>query len=81
MALRTVEGGALISLAGEARPQDWLHFFQEWFDQHGWSTSQDWQSMGGMWHGRFQNARQEFAVQIVVEPQDPIHAVMAVTPL
>jgi len=80
MSLRTGNGGAIVCFAGEGGSQDWLRFFEDWFQQQQWSTSEGWQTTGGMSHCRFQHADKNTAVQIAVEYRGHLIAIMTITP-
>jgi hypothetical protein len=80
MSLQTDGGGAIVCFAGEGSPQDWLRFFEEWFEQQQWSSSKGWQTIGGMWHRRFHHTSKNTTVQIAVEYDGHLRAMMTVAP-
>ena len=59
LSLRVAGGGTMMSFQGDAPPERWQHFFDDWFQQHEWTGDEQWTSSGTAWHRRYTSAAQE----------------------
>lgn len=53
LSMRVAGGGAMVSFRGDARPEHWQHFFDDWFQQREWTAEAPWPSSGPAWHRRY----------------------------
>ncbi len=53
LSLQAAGGGAVVSIQGRGRPEDWQHFFDDWFQQRGWTGKASWGSSDSAWYRRY----------------------------
>jgi hypothetical protein len=66
----------MVTFSGRGDPQTWLRTFDAWFEREQWSSG-GWRRIGAAWYCRFDHDGHE--VQIVVDPRDPMKAVMTIS--
>lgn len=54
LSLRDQQGGLLAGFSGQGMPQEWVKYYDGWFTERGWSSSDGWQTAGAAWSARFQ---------------------------
>jgi hypothetical protein len=53
LSMEVAGGGATLAFEGEASPETWVAFYDQWFTSHNWSTPSGWQQYGDRWHARY----------------------------
>jgi hypothetical protein len=53
LGVREVGGGAVAAFKGQAQPDAWKRFYEEWFHWQGWSSATGWHGSGGSWSVRY----------------------------
>lgn len=56
LSLQAAGGGAVVSFQGSGRPEDWQHFFDDWFQQRGWTGKASWDSSDSAWYRRYKSS-------------------------
>ena len=80
LAVRVEQGGALIGLAGQGSPQNWMAFFDAAFEEQGW-TCGTWQKVGEHWHVRYvQPGTGICDVQVTSSADDALRGILTVAP-
>jgi hypothetical protein len=59
LSLRDPGDGVIISFRGNARPEEWQQFFDDWFQQRKWTSKTSWPSSGPSWHRRYTSGSEE----------------------
>jgi hypothetical protein len=53
LSVRDERGGLLVGFAGTGLPAEWMHFYDDWFADAGWSSEAGWLTSGGAWSVQF----------------------------
>jgi hypothetical protein len=79
VSLRSAGGGGVVLLDGTGEAGEWLGFFDTWFQKHGWSAEEEWRTVGRARHRRYLHQAQGFMIDVVMEVQGDLRAVLTVT--
>jgi len=82
LSLRAAGGGGLVAFHGPNHPQEWKHFYDDWFRSQAWQTVVDWQSAGAAWCAKFAPPDGNGSVDVRFGPDDrgSLSGLLMITP-
>jgi len=80
--LQAAGGAGLIAFSGPNQPQQWKHFYDDWFRRQGWQTATDWQVVGQAWYAKFLAKGGNGAIDVRFGPdgRGGLNGLMMITP-